>query len=519
MLLFSNISCTTLFLRAPRQDRAEKLRLGQSSCISSNGHRLAFGASGFGNFQGALYIYDLKRGNGRKVEHWQRIRVNGNDTVGAEEKKARELRVLERGSAFGFSCAVPRFSEHVIVGAPSHSFRNGAVYIFARDKQKSNWYQKEKLSIGDQKTGDMLGWSVVSSADCHYIFVNAKGRHANNGEVYIFKCAEQCSKCELSQRIAPPDYTDFPGPRGIRIRNNFGISLACNEDGSILAVGCIGFQEERGAVYIFARVGETWFMTQRIESPHPKIRAFFGYKVSLDANGETLAVGADGELQDTGAVYMFARVMDKRIRFVHTSPLKVNSLSKEDNFGASIALSGDGRTVIAGAPGANRNGKEDHGVLYVFEEDDSANGNWMLRKEISLPYEHATNTGYFGWSVGLNEDGTRFVGSSPGSDQGSGVVAVGEYRRHSKKTGRKNASNRFSRTSQCDVSNEDCEESGSFTGLTDSPSSDKSPPGSQNESQKMRNTRSNVELQERNSIGRDRMETIISDDGSRKDDL
>lgn len=444
--LLSTSNCTTLFIRAPRQDRSEKLKFGQASCISPNGRRLAFGANGFDNFQGALYIYDLKKGNGKKPEHWHRIRVNGNDTLHAEEKKPRELRVVERGSGFGFSCAIPLSSDRVIVGAPSHSLRRGAVYVFALDQKKDTWYQKEQLVVHDQKSGDLLGWAIVISDDCRYIIVSAKGRRANNGEVVVFKCAEQCSKCEISARIAPPDYTDTPGPRGIRIRNNFGIGLATNEDGSVLAIGCIGYKEERGAVYIYERVEDEWIMRQRIESPNAQKYAYFGYKLSMDANGETLAIGADGEEQYSGAVYMFARTKDDTVNYAHTQQLTPSKLSADDNFGGAVAISGDGRSVIVGAPGADRKGVRDHGVMYMFEESDSKDGNWLLKEEIGLPNEHSTPGSFFGWSVGLNEDGTRFVGTAPSSDSGSGIGAIGDYRRRLNKTGRKDVTTRRRRT-------------------------------------------------------------------------
>lgn len=422
-----------LVLQAPLEDRGDKLKFGQATCLSRDGRRVFIGANGFDKFRGAVYVYDLASGSGSKLEHWRRTRLCANNTQPAHEKKPRELRAVSRGSGFGFSCAVSKEADSVVVGAPGHDVQKGAVYVFRYEEEGRVWMEGPKLDNPHRRSGDAFGWAVGVNSDCTTVVASAKGRRANNGEVYSYSCEAGCTDCQLGERIVPPDITDSTGPRGIRIRNNFGVSLAINGNGDVMAVGSTGYDEERGAVYVYARDGESgnWTFSQRLESPNAQKFGFFGFKLAIDYEGEKIVVGADGEADYKGAAYVFHRQVDKdgNATFEHFQELLSGKRVAEDNFGGSVALSGDGRALLVGAPGANRGHGKDHGVMYMYEQvKGKQKSKWELAESIWLPHEHSQAGNFFAWTVGVSGNGKRFVSTAPDSYSGAGLATVGELR-------------------------------------------------------------------------------------------
>lgn len=417
-------------LQPPVEDRIDKLKFGQATCLSADGRRLIIGANGYDNFRGAIYVYDLASGSGSRLDDWRRTRLGANDTQSAQEKKPRELRAVSRGSGFGFSCATDTTADTLVVGAPGHDMQKGAAYVFVYDHLSNSWNEQASLQSPYRRSGDAFGWAVGVNTDCTAAVVSAKGRRANNGEVYSYACENHCRDCQLIQRIAPPDITDATGPRGIRIRNNYGVSLAINGRGDLMAVGSTGYEEERGAVYVYTREGTAanWTLSQRLESPNAQRFGFFGFKLSMDAEGNKLVVGADGEADYKGAAYLFhkRKSENETESFQHSQELISGKRAAEDNFGGSVALSQDGRALLIGAPGANRGNGRDHGVMYMFEEvKGRRKSKWQLAESIWLPHEHSQEGNFFAWTVALSGNGKRFVSTAPDSYGGAGLATIG----------------------------------------------------------------------------------------------
>ena len=83
-----------------------------------------------------------------------------------------------------------------------------------------------------------------------------------------------------------------------------------------------------------------------------------------------------------------------------------------DLFGLTVALSGDGRTALVGAPGRTV------GAAYVFVEQGR---KWTEQQELDSPAGPASDT--YGYSVALSADGsTALVGALTGGTNEAGVV-------------------------------------------------------------------------------------------------
>ena len=194
---------------------------------------------------------------------------------------------------------------------------------------------------------------------------------------------------------------------------------------------------DSGAVYVFTRRGGSWIQQAYIKASHPGMSDHFGDTVSLSADGNTMAVaahwqssaakGINGNESDTsiaqaGAVYVFTRkgnVWSQQafVKASNTGRAPLPGIEEDfgdgDQFGYSLALSGDGNTMVVGAisedsaaSGVNINDfqKDDSlgnsGAAYVFVRS----GNTWSQQA----YVKASNSGandLFGYSVGLSADG------------------------------------------------------------------------------------------------------------------
>lgn len=500
---------TPVVFETPHEEREQGSNFGQTTCVSWTGRHIAVGANGFENFRGAMYIHELRASgmSGRRRDDWLQVRVDADDGQEAEEYSS-ELRPQSRGSGFGFSCAFASTladerddSEYagvdaketaagnenaatkekeeketeedlyLLVGAPGHDVQRGAVYVFRRERL-GEWRQVAKLVGPNRRVGDTFGWAVAVDARCTTVAVGSRGHQVNNGEVVVFRCDAGCVGCNIAQLLTPPDYTDTPGPRGIRIRNNFGTSVALSARGDKLVVGCTGLEEESGVAYVYTRLndnddddgdgGDVWNMSQRLRPPRPRKFSFFGYRVSMDARANVVAVGADGEDDYRGAVYIFERegwlegeaepgeageTGGEEYRVV--GKLRAARQVDEDNFGASVSVSGNGSVLAIGAPGAAHGDMDDHGVLHVYERvqhkrqskpelelERNWGWGWDSATSVWLPHPHSRERSLFAWAVAISGDGRRVVATAPEWRKGIGLAAVTDLIPDQKRTAR-----------------------------------------------------------------------------------
>ena len=96
----------------------------------------------------------------------------------------------------------------------------------------------------------------------------------------------------------------------------------------------------------------------------------FGHSVSLSADGKTLAVGANANDNDYGEAVGHVRVfsLDENGSFWNQLGQDIDGESSFDNSGMSVSLSSDGRTVAIGAPMNVGNGEES-GHVRVYQMD------------------------------------------------------------------------------------------------------------------------------------------------------
>ena len=272
------------------------------------------------------------------------------------------------------------------------------------------------VQIGPEIEGAALGiqsgWSVSLSSDGKVIAIGARyedsaGRDA--GAVKVFRLQGMNWVQQGSDLLG-----SVPG-------ESFGYSLDLTSAGNVLAVGAAS----GGAARIFEWDGSEW--NQRGPELTGEQGAGFGSAVSLSESGDLVAISSpsDGTIgRRAGKVQVYQwngsiwTQMGNDIYGSHT----------EDVFGASVSLSGDASSFIAGAVG-------DHGPLStglgtrsgyarVYEWDGAA---WVKRGE---DLEGDNSGDRFGAAVDLSMDGSVVSIGAPendDSDHNAGHVKVLEW--------------------------------------------------------------------------------------------
>jgi hypothetical protein len=143
-----------------------------------------------------------------------------------------------------------------------------------------------------------------------------------------------------------------------------------------------------------------------------------GYAVALSADGLTAVVGVEGADRNQGGAWVFTRstatsAWSQGPRLV---PSDAASLGGSE-FGASVAISGDGDTVLIGAPddagGVDRSDTTPAGAAWVFS---SSGSGWTQQGPKLTDAEKGAGPGAFGLSVALSSDGSEaLVGGAGGA--------------------------------------------------------------------------------------------------------
>jgi hypothetical protein len=330
------------------------------------------------------------------------------------------------GDRFGFSIGLSADGNTLAVGAiaedsgargvngdqnDNSQASAGAVYVFTRNG--ANWSQQAYIKASNADAGDLFGYSVGLSADGNTLAASAfdedgSAREVNGvqdrgrrgaGAIYVLTRtgARWSQQAYLKASNAEP-------------ADSLGYAIAISHDGNTIAGGaadedcrmpgvfagttheCQNDQPENnsnGAVYVFVRAGGTWTQQAFIKASNPGKEDWFGARLALSGDGNTLAAGAqvenggsksingnqkDQSAEDSGAVYLYTRT---GATWNQAAYVKASDAEAYDEFGSAMALSRDGKLMAAGArsesSGAkgvngnpNDNSAQEAGAVYIF---------------------------------------------------------------------------------------------------------------------------------------------------------
>jgi hypothetical protein len=161
---------------------------------------------------------------------------------------------------------------------------------------------------------------------------------------------------------------DIPLP----LRRGLGFAVAFSQDGNTVA----GAAPFANVVHVFTRsTNGAWVLQQTLDPGILQGNPNFGLSVALSAAGDTLAIGAPAEptngngVRRTGAVYLFVRQDAQWHLAAHLRDFDPQQFG--DNFGRSVALTGDGTVLAVGIPNKQIVGNRCAGAVGIFTRADS----------------------------------------------------------------------------------------------------------------------------------------------------
>jgi hypothetical protein len=163
--------------------------------------------------------------------------------------------------------------------------------------------------------------------------------------------------------------------------NQLGFSVAVSGDGSTAVAGApaatVDSDANRGLVYVFTKPGGNWAdiaQTATLDALGGAASDGLGSSVAISADGSKVVAGAPHSLSGSGAAYVFARPAGGWSGATEQlATLTASDAAANDLLGSSIAVSGDGSTVAAGAPEAAIGANAGQGAAYVFVQPG---GGW-----------------------------------------------------------------------------------------------------------------------------------------------
>jgi hypothetical protein len=384
--------------------------------VSISGDMAIVGASlddvGSNNDQGSAYIFERNTGG---ADNWGLVKK----LVAADGAASDQ---------FGNSVAID--VDTVIVGALNDQVGGntgqGSAYLCGRNQGgANNWGEIKHLTASDGETNDQFGNSVSISGDTVIVgaYVDDVGGNVNQGTAYIFErnTGGANNWGEVKHLFAS----------GAQATEIFGSSVAISGDTVIVgALGHSIGGNFPGAAYIFERNqggANNWGEVKQLFASDGGEFDSFGISVSI--SGDVAIVGANndrvGSNGGQGSAYLFERNAGGANNWGEIKHLIAADGAASDQFGNSVSISTD--TVIVGAPGVTITGSNP-GAAYIFERNTGGADNWGMVKHLVAADGAALDQ--FGISVAISGD-TVLVGASlddagSNSNQGSAYLFVNQ---------------------------------------------------------------------------------------------
>jgi hypothetical protein len=367
------------------------------------------------------------------------------------------------GDSFGTSVAVS--GDTVVVGASDEdssttgvtvsgaanesAVDSGAAYVFVRSG--TAWTQQAYLKAGNTGAGDAFGRSVAVSGDTVVVGAYAEDSSTTGvnstanelasgaGAAYVFVRSGTMWTQQAYLKAGNTGVNDGFGT-SVAVSGDTVVVGATGEDSGITGVDSTPNESatDAGAAYVFVRSGTTWSQQAYLKASNAPVGVGsndnFGYAVAV--SGDTAVVGAWREGSSTtgvnstsdesaigaGAAYVFVR---SGTTWTQQAYLKAHQVTAYDQFGVSVAVSGD--TVVVGASaedssttgvtvsGTPNESASDAGAAYVFVRSGTT---WS--QQAYLKADQVTAGDLFGGSVAVSGD-TVVVGASAEDGSTTGV--------------------------------------------------------------------------------------------------
>ena len=368
---------------------------GTSVAISADGNTIIEGAPGDNSYKGAEWIFT------RTGTTWaqQGNKLTGTANTGAAQE--------------GTAVAISADGNTAAAGGPYDNGKIGAVWAYVRSG--SIWAQQANKMVGGENTGaSMQGGAIAISADGNLIIAGGSGDNSGQGAVwFFFRYGSDGSMWPSGGDKLT--VTDNIGAAG------FGGSVAFSADGSTAIAGGSGDNNSTGATWEMFRTDGSWNVRgSKVTATGTTGMARLGSSVALSADGLTALIGAAADNSSQGAVFSFTRLPTTSFStpFIQQgAKLTGTGNTGPAALGASVALSTDGHTAIAGGPADNTS----TGAAWIFTDNGIVTlSNLTLSAGTLSPAFAASTTAYQAYVSPT----TASITLTPTADNSNATIAV-----------------------------------------------------------------------------------------------
>ncbi|HKQ73367.1 MAG TPA: FG-GAP repeat protein [Blastocatellia bacterium] len=254
--------------------------------------------------------------------------------------------------------------------------------------------QQAYLKASNTDPGDFLGVSVAISGDTAVVaaYLESSAATGVNGDQSDNSMSESGAVYVFVRNGGNWSQQAYLKASNTSAVDHFGFSVCVSGDTAVVtapledsnATGVNGNQDDNsakdaGAAYIFVRNGGNWSQQAYLKASNTGAGEQFSYSVAI--SDDKVVAGtplkSDNPGFNSGAAYVFARSGGN---WSQQAYLKASNADARDDFGRSVAISGD--TVVAGTPGEdsnatgvngdqNDNSASTAGAAYIFAPDNT----------------------------------------------------------------------------------------------------------------------------------------------------
>jgi len=368
--------------------------VGTSVAVSGDGNTVLLGGPLDNNGAGAVWVYT--RSGGSFVQ--QGGKLVSSDSVGV--------------AAQGSSVALSADGNTAVFGGIKDNDGTGAMWGYTRTN--GVWTQQGPRRWGTVITGiSYQGISISLSADGNTALLGGYWDSGELGAAWVFTRANGVWSLVPTKLVG----------NGVG-RAHIGASVSLSADGNTAILGGPGDSNGSGAAFIFTRSGDTWTQQgNKLTGFTATANASFGSGVALSADGNTAVVGASGDNNSAGAVWVFTRSNGQWSQ--QGGKLVGSDAAASRYLGQSVAITGDGNTVLAGGPGGVQTApfgrSPSVGATWVFVR---SNGNWTQQGVEFTGLGTAGGDALQGSAVAVSSDGTTAVVGGPTDNGGFGAAWI-----------------------------------------------------------------------------------------------
>ncbi|MFZ4797170.1 MAG: T9SS type A sorting domain-containing protein [Bacteroidia bacterium] len=250
---------------------------GVSASISADGNTVIIGGRYDNSLQGAAWVFT--RNNGL----WSQ---QGNKLVGTGGIGA---------TGQGSSVSISADGNTAAVGGFLDSSSQGATWVYTRNS--GVWTQQGGKLVGTGGVGSSRqGNSVSISADGNTIIIGGSSDNNNLGASWIFTRTNGVWNQQGNKILG----TGYEGAA------RQGSSVSISADGNIAIIGSIADSSNKGALWIFTRIGGTWLQQgNKLVGTGNIGLAGQGRSVGLSADGSTAIVAGSDDNNNLGAAWVY----------------------------------------------------------------------------------------------------------------------------------------------------------------------------------------------------------------------